>query len=92
MERYSAEHAVSAPSSGREPDPLDQVIANEFEGKVGRALARLSARQADAFILTQVEGHGTREAAQLMGVRVATVRSNLRHARKKLRDLMRSEI
>ncbi len=91
MERYSAEYEVSAASSDRGTDPLDQVIGNEVEARLGRALARLSTRQADAFLLTQVEGYGTREAAQLMGVRVATVRSNLRHARKKLREYMGSE-
>lgn len=92
MERYAAEQAVSTPSSGRGANPLDQVIASEFEGKVGRALARLSARQADAFILTQVEGYDAREASQIMGVRVATVRSNLRHARRKLREFAEREI
>ena len=67
-------------------DPWKHVLRVETDLRLRRGLAKLSARQANAFVLTQVEGYSARQAARIMDASVSTVRSNLRHARKRLRE------
>lgn len=66
-------------------DPSRLLNYSEFLASVRQALDSLPDRQATAFRLVHIEGHSPREAGRIMNVATATVRSNLRHARKKLR-------
>ena len=58
---------------------------SEFRSRLGAALAALPTKQSDTFILVRVKGCTAKEAARVLGVRPATVRSNLRHATRRLR-------
>lgn len=89
-ERFSAASQNDRPTSGA-TDPWKHVLRVEADLRLRRWLVQISARQAHAFVLTQVEGYSAREAARIMDASVSTVRSNLRHARKKLRELYKEE-
>ena len=90
MERYSTASQNGRPATAA-TNPWKHVVRVETNLRLRRALARLSARQAHAFVLTQVEGHSAREASRIMDASVSTVRSNVRHARKKLREYYKEE-
>ena len=90
MERHSTASPNGRPATAA-TDPWQHVVRSETNLRLRRALAQLSARQAHAFVLTQVEGYSAREAARIMDASVSTVRSNLRHARKKLREYCKEE-
>ncbi len=67
-------------------DPSRLLNYKESLANSTRALDGLPDLQAEAFRLVQIEGYTATEAAQIMGSKRRTVRSNLRHARKKLRE------
>ena len=67
-------------------DPSRLLNYKESLANSTRALDGLPEHQADAFRLVAIEGYTAREAAQKLGSKRRTVRSNLRHARKKLRE------
>lgn len=67
-------------------DPSKLLNYKQLLTNVKQVLAALPDRQAEAFRLVHIEGYSPREAAGIVGVETATVRSNLRHARKKLRE------
>lgn len=67
-------------------DPSRLLNYKEFLANATRALDAIPDQQARAFRLVQMEGYSAREAARIMGAKTATVRSNVRHARKKLRE------
>ena len=67
-------------------DPSRLLNYKDFLANVTRALDSIPDQQASAFRLVQIEGYSAKEAARIMEVKTATVRSNLRHARKKLRE------
>jgi RNA polymerase sigma factor (sigma-70 family) len=61
-----------------EPDSALQ--ADELQQKLAAALARLPRRQADAFVLSRLEGLATVEVAGIMGCSEPTVRVHLHRA------------
>ena len=67
-------------------DPSRLLNFKEFLANVERVLDAIPDRQAKAFRLVQIDGYSPKEAARILGVETATVRSNLRYARKKLRE------
>ena len=67
-------------------DPSRLLKYKEFLANVTRALDAVPDQQATAFRLVQIEGYSAKEAARIMEVKTATVRSNVRYARKKLRE------
>jgi len=67
-------------------DPSRLLNYKESLANATRALDGIPDQQAEAFRLVQIEGYTAREAARIMGSKRRTVRSNLRHARKKLRE------
>jgi RNA polymerase sigma-70 factor (ECF subfamily) len=64
------------------------------EREVGRIFAELSEelteKQRAIFVLREVEGRTSEEVAAIVGCRESTVRNHLFHARKLLRELLRS--
>ena len=83
--RYVPEAVASARSARRMADPAQLLSRTEFMKRLRQSLATLPERQADAFIMVRLEGYTAGEAASVLNVKTATVRSNLRHATKKLR-------
>jgi len=67
-------------------DPSRLLNYKESLANATRALDAIPEQQAEAFRLVQLKGYSAREAARIMGSKRRTVRSNLRHARKKLRE------
>ncbi len=69
-------------------DPSRLLNYREYLSNVKQALDSLPAAQARAFRLVHIEGHSPKEAGRILKVAPATVRSNVRHAREKLRELL----
>lgn len=69
-------------------DPSQLAANEEFMDHLSLKLAALPKRQAQAFILVRVLGFSAKDAAAILGKFPATVRSNVRHAIKKLRRSM----
>jgi len=72
----------------RRPDGAMQ--ADELRQKLGAALAKLPAHQADAFVLLRLEGLPTAEVAEILGCSGQTVRVHLHRALKKLARELKS--
>lgn len=89
-ERFSSASQNGRPNN-EATDPWEHVLRVETDLRLRRGLAKLSARQVNAFVLTQAEGYSAREAARIMDASVSTVRSNVRHAKKKLREYWEEE-
>lgn len=72
------------------PDPLDVVLAEEGERDTGaefwRQVAKLPTMQRQCVELMG-EGKSSQEVAAVLGIRAATVRSHMRHARRGLMGL-----
>lgn len=71
-----------------EPDALARAEQIEFRERVLEKLEELPAAQRRAFHLVHIEGYSPKEAAEVLGSKVATVRSNVRHAAKRLAQLL----
>jgi RNA polymerase sigma-70 factor (ECF subfamily) len=80
--------AVPEPCAGRE-GPDGMLLAEELRQRLGSALARLPQRQADAFVLTRLEGLDTAQVAGLLGCSPDTVRVHLHRAMKRLTSELR---
>ena len=87
-ERYSVQSIPMEAAGGILDDPSRLLNYRDFLSRVQHCIQTLPARQAEALTLVHIEGRGSREAARVMKVSVATVRSHLRHARTKLRSAM----
>ena len=70
------------------PDPGDELARAEVLDVLRATLAALSPREREAFVLHDLEGHPTEEAAALLGVTASSVRSLLTLARRRLRGLL----
>ena len=88
IDRYSAELPPVEESDALLDDPSRLLKYQTFLERLERALAELPRRQATAWRLVHIEGHSTNRAARMMSTTPATVRSNIRHARVRLRELM----
>lgn len=69
-------------------DPSRLLNFKDLLANVELALDAIPERQAEAFRLVQLKGYSAKKAAKILDVETATVRSNVRHARKKLRELV----
>jgi len=65
--------------------PLDSVESDQFQGRLRRALSRLSFSQRSVFVLRELHEMSTREVAAVLGCSEATVRGHLMAARRRLR-------
>lgn len=74
------------PSS--DPQPHVATDRRAFRGALAEALARLPQRQRTAVVLFDVEGYSHREIAETLDVPVGTVRSDVFHARRALREAL----
>jgi RNA polymerase sigma-70 factor (ECF subfamily) len=70
------------------PDPHDEAARAETLEVLRETLAALSPREREAFVLRDLEGCTTEEAAEQLGVTPSSVRSLLTLARRRLRGLL----
>ena len=90
-ERKTAEDvSKKVPASQRSFEPDVRAEANEFLDCLRRALAELSDSQAEAFVLTQIEGLSNEDAAKAIGVTINHLNVLLHRARAALRDRLES--
>ena len=64
----------------------DEIAAADAKHVVSQALARLTARQRAALVLTEIMGYTSKEAGQLLGVRAGTVRALASQGRAAIRQ------
>jgi RNA polymerase sigma-70 factor, ECF subfamily len=81
LEKLSREHPPASDS-----DPERCATREELARALTRALDALPLDQRVAFVLCEVEERSSREAAELLRVPEATVRTRLFHAKRKLRE------
>lgn len=70
------------------PDPHDAAAANEVVELLQDALARLSPREREAFVLVVLEQNSPQDAAEALSIGESSVRSLVTLARRRLRQLL----
>lgn len=73
----------------RAPGPDQEALAAELAERVAQAVAHLPPRQREVFVLHTYEGFGYAEIAELAGISLANVRSQLHLARQRLREQLK---
>jgi RNA polymerase sigma-70 factor (ECF subfamily) len=73
---------------GGGPRPDTDAVRNELGEHLRAALAELPARRRTAVVLFDVEGYSHAEIAEMLGIPEGTVRSEVFHARRRLRALL----
>jgi RNA polymerase sigma-70 factor (ECF subfamily) len=87
--RTGYERALLAAKRTMKVLPVDDTIAEIDERDAAvRALARLSARQRAAVVLTDMLGFGSEEAARMLGIRASTLRMHASRAHAILKETM----
>lgn len=71
------------------PSPAVEAVRAELRQRLREALAQLPERQRIAITLFDLEGYAHAEIAQVVGVPEGTVRSDVFHGRRRLRELLR---
>lgn len=86
LERFAAEE-VGLGRSWSQIDPLADTSKRQLHRAILRAIQKLTDGERDALTLRVIEEKTTAEAAEIMGVKPATVRSHLRHALTRLKEM-----
>jgi RNA polymerase sigma factor (sigma-70 family) len=86
-----AEWARQPAPNEQEASPSDAYEMNEMARKAEQALAKLSAKKREVFILVVMEGLPGEQVAAALSIPVATVWTRLHHARLDLRALLAEE-
>jgi RNA polymerase sigma-70 factor (ECF subfamily) len=73
-------------------NPERETAARELAARAQVALAAMSHRKREAFVLVALEGLSGEEAATLLDIPVATVWTRLHHARRELRSALSEEV
>lgn len=91
VQRREAERTTSledmppdAEPEANEEDLSVRAERGQFRERVLEELGRLPKAQREAFHLVHMEKHSATEAAEILGTRASTVRSNVRHAVRRL--------
>lgn len=74
----------------RTPGPDEEALAADLAERVAEAVAQLPPRQREVFVLHTYEGFGYAEIAELAGISLANVRSQLHLARQRLRERLKA--
>src|SRR5207302_855193 len=80
--------AVAGDRAAGGPPPATAAERRELSEQVRRALAELPERRRIAVVLFDVEGYAHAEIAHILGIPEGTVRSEVFHARRRLRVLL----
>jgi RNA polymerase sigma-70 factor, ECF subfamily len=67
------------------------LIRDQRKQRLMAALAKLPVKERAAVVLREIEGLSTAEAAEALGIKEATVRSQIFHAMARLREMLGSE-
>jgi RNA polymerase sigma-70 factor (ECF subfamily) len=86
LERYAFEERVGP------RDPEQDMYQKEMAHRMTLALDQISVAHREAFILCQVEGLAAAQAAVILGIPEATVRTRLFHCRARLQKLFEDEV
>ena len=86
--RVRTTEALSPDAPAKEPGADRITDRNAFRQALGKALAALPTRQRIAVVLFDMEGYTHREIAEVVKVPEGTVRSDVFHARRALRDAL----
>ncbi len=78
----------AAADTSRGSNPLHRIEHSEFMRRLHRAMERLSERERTVFSLVDIEHNGQAEAAGILKMNPATLRTTLHHARKKLAGIL----
>lgn len=78
------EQALDCPATDVTPEQL--LRADELKQKLTKLIAQLPQRQADVFVLSQIEGFKNQQIANMLGCSVNTVRVHLHRAVRRLAD------
>jgi RNA polymerase sigma-70 factor (ECF subfamily) len=70
-------------------DPLRRTEADELRRRILLATEKLSPRQRRAFMLVSYGGLSLKEAAEIMGCAVGTIKAHLNRATTKMRDILK---
>jgi RNA polymerase sigma factor (sigma-70 family) len=88
LDDESDDDPLAAIAGARNDEPEVRVGAREIGGRLAAALAALPAAQRDAFLLHQEGGLELAEIASLTGAGIETVKSRIRYAVSKLREML----
>ncbi|MEO8202109.1 MAG: sigma-70 family RNA polymerase sigma factor [Gemmatimonadota bacterium] len=80
--------AIPASALARGGSPEEETDRTLFRAELTEALTRLPPRQRTAVVLFDAEGYGHAEIAEILGVPEGTVRSDVFHARRALRQAL----
>ena len=83
---HSLEQMESDPRDTRTASPEQQRRGRELGELLREALAELSPRSAEIFVLARIEGYGNREIAELVGTTPGSVAVLLHRAGRRLRE------
>jgi len=72
----------------RPSDPLEEVEGRKLHGALIRALGDLPRREREAICFRVLDEKTPQEVADIMGTTKATVRSNIRHGIKRLKEIL----
>ena len=89
-ESLDADDSTLDPPS-RTESPEDYAVRREMGRSIQQALAALPHAQRLAVVLIDVQGLAYEEAAEIMGIKVGTVKSRLSRGRELIRDLLRDK-
>ncbi len=81
---------IPANASSRGPGPDVVAERSELRAALERALAELPERQRVAIVMFDAEGYAHRDIAEVLNVPEGTVRSDVFHARRRLREALGS--
>ena len=91
IRRRKALARLNGEARGGALDPEQDTYRRELGTRLAAALDQLPLAQREAFVLCEVEDASAAQAALVVGVPEATVRTRLFHARRRLRDLLAAE-
>jgi RNA polymerase sigma factor (sigma-70 family) len=87
-EAGAASARAESGSAGWLPDPADALQRSEVAATLALALRALPPREREAFVLRDLEGLDTPEAARALAITESSVRSLVALARRRLRELL----
>jgi len=88
FERTTDDRDPMAEVADSRRDPEELALAGDAERIVQRALGELPRSFREAVVLRDIEGLSYEEIAEVLGVRIGTVRSRIARGRRRLSDLL----